>query len=70
VLDGSRENGIEKQIQAWIAERVARHKQLRGGVVIIEAIPKSPSGKILRRVLRDQAKKEVPTPQPSRASKL
>lgn len=32
---------FEKDIQAWIAERVAPHKRLRGGVVVIDAIPKS-----------------------------
>jgi len=48
-----------KEVQAWIDNKVARHKRLRGGVVVVEAIPKSPSGKILRRELRDQARKEV-----------
>ena len=46
---------VEKAIVAWIAERVANHKRLRGGVQVIDAIPKSPSGKILRRLLRDHA---------------
>ncbi|HVH10531.1 MAG TPA: hypothetical protein VM736_12110 [Gemmatimonadales bacterium] len=36
-----------------IAERVAPYKKLHA-VEVIEAIPKSPSGKILRRVLRDR----------------
>lgn len=31
---------------------MANHKKLRGGVLLIEAIPKSPSGKILRKDLR------------------
>lgn len=39
-------------IKAWVAERVPDYKKL-GDVVFIEKIPKSPSGKILRRVLRD-----------------
>ena len=47
-----------KEIVDWIASSVARHKKLRGGVHFVEQIPKSPSGKILRRVMRDQAKKE------------
>lgn len=41
-------------IAAWVAERVAPHKKLRGGVVQMvapDAIPKSAAGKILRRVL-------------------
>lgn len=34
----------------------SKYKWLTGGVIFIDAIPKSPSGKILRRVLRDQSK--------------
>ncbi len=42
----------------WTAARVANYKRLRGGVKIVDQIPKTPSGKILRRVLRDRAKEE------------
>jgi len=48
-----------KCIQQWISTRVARHKFLRGGVVVIDVIPKSAAGKILRRQLRDLAQKEM-----------
>ena len=44
----------EAAIAAWVAERVAPHKKLRGGIVQMvapEVIPKSASGKILRRIL-------------------
>ena len=41
-------------IQAFVAEKVASYKQIRK-VTFTDAIPKSASGKILRRVLRDQA---------------
>ncbi|KAJ2158011.1 hypothetical protein GGF46_004090 [Coemansia sp. RSA 552] len=40
-------------IVTWMNERVAYYKRLRGGFVIVESIPKSASGKILRRLLRD-----------------
>ena len=40
-------------------QNLAQHKQLRGGVVFLDAIPKSPSGKILRRELRDAVKREM-----------
>lgn len=33
-----------------------KYKWLKGGVEFIDAIPKSPSGKILRRVLKDKEK--------------
>jgi len=48
--------GVEldpEEVQAFVAERVAHYKQIRR-VVVCEQIPKSASGKILRRVLRDQ----------------
>lgn len=50
------ENG--KVIVEWLEERVANHKRLRGGVRWIDEVPKSASGKILRRVLKDLLKEE------------
>ncbi|KAH9048035.1 AMP binding protein [Lactarius hengduanensis] len=47
-----------QDVQLWIESQVARHKFLRGGVVVLDAIPKSASGKILRRELRERAKSE------------
>lgn len=46
----------------FVAERLAPYKRLTGGVVLVDTIPKNPSGKILRRVLRDWAKGELATP--------
>jgi hypothetical protein len=65
-------------VQKWVTTKVARHKFLRGGVIVIDAVPKrwdallfplplaadrpfycSAAGKILRRELRDLAKKEL-----------
>lgn len=48
----------EDDIKQFVKDSFAQHKQLRGGVVYLDAIPKSPSGKILRRELRLIAKKE------------
>lgn len=45
-------------IMKWLEAKVASHKKLRGGVKFVKEIPKSASGKILRRMLKDQAKKE------------
>ncbi|PHH68767.1 hypothetical protein CDD82_292 [Ophiocordyceps australis] len=47
-------------VAEYVAQRVAKHKRLRGGVVFIDAIPRSPSGKILRRQLRDLQNKGGP----------
>ncbi|KAF9302031.1 hypothetical protein BGZ74_005943 [Mortierella antarctica] len=40
---------LKKDIMEFVAVRVANHKKLRGGVVFIGEIPKSASGKILRK---------------------
>jgi acyl-CoA synthetase (AMP-forming)/AMP-acid ligase II len=50
---------IIKNIHAYFAEKLAHYKQLKGGIEIIDQIPKSASGKILRRVLRDLGDKKA-----------
>ena len=47
-----------EEIKNFVKQNLAQHKQLRGGVIYLDVIPKSASGKILRRELRDLAKKE------------
>ena len=39
-----------------VADGKAYYKQLAAGVVLTDAIPKNPSGKLLRRILRDRAR--------------
>jgi 4-coumarate--CoA ligase len=48
------QHATEEEICAFVAGHVATYKQL-GGVSFIDAVPKSASGKILRRMLRDGA---------------
>ena len=56
--------GIERnertaqEIQTWLQSKVANHKRLRGGIRFVDEIPKSASGKILRRVLKVKAAEE------------
>ncbi|GAA6028987.1 hypothetical protein JCM8097_001539 [Rhodosporidiobolus ruineniae] len=59
--DHAKSKTLEKDVAKWVEERVAAHKKLRGGVVVIEAIPKSPSGKILKKDLRVLAAREEKT---------
>jgi acyl-CoA synthetase (AMP-forming)/AMP-acid ligase II len=44
---------LAAELRALVEKRTARYKWLVGGVVFTDAIPKSPSGKILRRVIKD-----------------
>lgn len=39
-LDEAQKAKFAKSVVSWTRERVARHKQLRGGVVVIDIIPK------------------------------
>ncbi|KAJ5097944.1 hypothetical protein N7532_004945 [Penicillium argentinense] len=50
-------------IHAWLNPKVANHKRLRGGIHVLNQIPKSPSGKILRRQLKDLLKSKRPKSQ-------
>ena len=53
-----------EEIMVFVRERVAGYKQVRE-VEFIDAIPKSPSGKILRRVLREREQGRGPQPNAS-----
>ncbi|KAK5118876.1 hypothetical protein LTR62_000086 [Meristemomyces frigidus] len=60
VVPQESENALtEDDVKRWVKERLAPYKQLRGGVVFVDEIPKNAIGKFLRRELRDRAKKEV-----------
>ena len=43
---------IKDRVHKFVNEHVAEYKQLAGGIRIVESIPKSASGKILRKDLR------------------
>ncbi|QRW10785.1 AMP binding enzyme [Ceratobasidium sp. AG-Ba] len=47
---------IKNELAKFVSDKKVNYKWLTGGIVFVDAIPKSTSGKILRRVLRDQAK--------------
>lgn len=52
LAQGSSLATVRKAIHSWLNPKIAHHKRLRGGIYFIKEIPKSPSGKILRRHLR------------------
>lgn len=39
--------------------RVAKHKQLVGGIDFVDEVPKLQSGKIMRKVIKDWAKRDA-----------
>lgn len=45
-----------KEIAKHVEDHKSRYKWLKGGVEFIDVVPKSPSGKILRRLLKDKEK--------------
>ena len=50
---------LEAEIQSYVRQQLASYKALEGGVKFIRDIPRTVSGKILRRVLRDDPKKDM-----------
>lgn len=46
---------MRQEIKAWCKERMARYKQPDGGIFFIKEVPKSASGKVLRRLLKVQS---------------
>lgn len=48
-----------RDLVAHVKARVAPYKQLRGGVVFVDAVPRSPAGKILRRELREMQRRRL-----------
>ncbi|OEU13519.1 acetyl-CoA synthetase-like protein [Fragilariopsis cylindrus CCMP1102] len=57
--DKEQEEKLKKCIYEWVKERVAPYKRLDGGIVFVDSIPKSASGKILRRILRDELAEQM-----------
>ncbi|CAG8653974.1 19213_t:CDS:2 [Racocetra fulgida] len=45
---------LAKEIQSFVDDKVAPHKQLRGGILFIDKIPRCDGGKIQRKLLREK----------------
>jgi len=43
----------EEQIHQFLEDKVAKYKNLSGGIVFLQELPKSPTGKVLRKELRN-----------------
>jgi acyl-coenzyme A synthetase/AMP-(fatty) acid ligase len=49
----------EQMVVEYGRTKLAKYKDLTGGVRFVDALPKNASGKILKRILRDLAKEEA-----------
>lgn len=61
---------LAKDLAQFVSSQKVRYKWLDGGVEFLESIPKNPSGKLLRRVLRDQYKASLISEKPGGNAKL
>jgi len=58
VLRSGYENLSEDELLVWVNGQIAGYKQVRE-IEFINAIPRNPSGKILRRVLKEQERRKM-----------
>lgn len=49
----------EVELQDFVKGKLAPYKQLRGGVVFVDELPKNGLNKLLRRELRERASREI-----------
>ncbi|KAF5602572.1 26S proteasome non-ATPase regulatory subunit 12 [Fusarium pseudocircinatum] len=59
LVDTETDDKISHDIVSYVKEHKASYKWITGGVEFVDSIPKSPSGKILRRQLRAKATGDV-----------
>ncbi|KAG8825489.1 hypothetical protein FRC19_011343 [Serendipita sp. 401] len=55
-----RKDQMRKELDTWVQQRLSKYKWLRGGIEFVEQIPKSATGKVLRRQLVDKYTREHP----------
>jgi len=59
-----------KTLEEWTQQNLTKQKWLRGGFEVVTEIPKSPTGKVLRRVLQDSYERSRTTRAAPTKSKL
>jgi 4-coumarate--CoA ligase len=48
-----------QEVRDYASKRLARYKNLDGGIKFVDSIPRNSNGKVLKNVLREQAKREI-----------
>ena len=56
---GLGDNLTEEDVKRYSSERLSKYKNLDGGVRFVDSIPKNATGKILKRVLKEEAQAEI-----------
>lgn len=57
--DKSKSKTTAEDIHRWMKGKVAKHKQLVGGIKFIDEVPRLTSGKIQRKIMREWAKQDA-----------
>jgi 4-coumarate--CoA ligase len=57
--DGAVKEAFGQTVQAWVRERVANHKQLRGGCVVIDVVPKRYESEFTPEIRRKSLRRTV-----------
>ncbi|EIW85344.1 acetyl-CoA synthetase-like protein [Coniophora puteana RWD-64-598 SS2] len=55
---------VVETLDAFIKENLSKYKWLRGGIEVVDEIPKNPTGKVLRRVLVEKFEQQNKMPKP------
>jgi len=60
----------EEAIKRFVSERMAKHKWLAGGIKFVDEVPKLPSGKIVRKIIKQWAQRDAASSKDEVKSKL
>ncbi|KAJ7760882.1 hypothetical protein DFH07DRAFT_1021402, partial [Mycena maculata] len=52
-------SAVIKALEQWHHESLSKYKWLRGGIEVVKEVPKTPTGKTMRRVLQDEYEREA-----------
>ncbi|KND86884.1 4-coumarate--CoA ligase 3 [Tolypocladium ophioglossoides CBS 100239] len=64
------EDALRKQLRKHVMDVFARHKHLDGGIEFLDQLPKTASGKIQRRVLKEKARVDLEARKAAQAKRL
>nr|BAR45486.1 long chain acyl-CoA synthetase [Gelatoporia subvermispora] len=56
------EAAVVKELRGWSEKNLSKYKWLRGGIGIVDEIPKNPTGKVLRRLLQERYEQSLREP--------